>query len=461
MGVDHIIYDKMKKIISNILFLLPIAVMLAGCAREREHLSLGGETDLLALTLDNEYYGVIDRVAGKVTVAIPSDYDASGMVVTGLEISDGAVADMSAGDILNMDFPHTMTVTSGNVFSDYTVTAKRDKAEILSFVLDGKYTGSIDGNVINVFVPFDADVTAMGIAYTVPEGTVVDRKIGDILDFTGPVKIKVTYNTAVTVYTVNVIKNDMSIEPKAFVGIRPSVDLLGDEARAAAEWAFKNIPNITYVYLDDIKNGTVKLDSYKMIWCHFDWTDWPGMLWDTRDQINSYYSRGGNILASRDGARYINDVWRVALDQKGPNNEFTGEQTALLSPDGFTVYAGAENHEVYEGLSAEDGKILLRSAGCFTTGRTLQWGIDWEPYKGLDGWNSQTGAIPLASDRDGDANRVTIAEFVPREMAGKTSGTVITIGTPAFEWYDRNGADNEYFGNMEKLAKNTINYLCK
>ncbi len=91
----------------------------------------------------------------------------------------------------------------------------------------------------------------------------------------------------------------------------------------------------------------------------------------------------------------------------------------------------------------------------------LQWGIDWEPYKGLDGWKSQTGAIPLASDRDGDANRVTIAEFVPREMAGKTSGTVITIGTPAFEWYDRNGADNECFGNMEKLAKNTINYLCK
>ena len=168
----------MKKIISTILFLLPIAVMLAGCTREREHLSLGGETDLLALTLDNEYHGVIDRVAGKVTVAIPSDYDASGMVVTGLEISDGAVADMSAGDILNMDFPHTMTVTSGNVFSDYTVTAKRDKAEILSFVLDGQYTGSIDGNVINVFVPFDADVTAMGIAYTVPEGTVVDIPTG-------------------------------------------------------------------------------------------------------------------------------------------------------------------------------------------------------------------------------------------------------------------------------------------
>lgn len=461
MGINHIIFDKMKKIINILLLLAAAALLLAGCVKEREQFVPDGDTAILSLTLDEEYNGDIDRVTGKVTVAVPSGYDASEMTLTGMELSEGAEADVAVGTVMNMNFPQTLTVINGDVFSEYTIMVRHDKAEILTFTLDGRYSGSIEGNVINVFVPLETDVTAMSIAYTVPEGTSVDRKVGEILDFSSPVEITVTYNTAVTVYTVNVVKNDMSMEPKAFIGIKPSVEELGDEAKAAAEWAFKNIPNITYIYLDDIKTGTVKLDGYKMLWCHFDWTDWPSLLWETRDQFNAYYLKGGNILASRDGARYINDVWRVALDQRGPNNEFTGDQATLLEPDGFTVYAGAENHEIYKNLAVEDGKIFLRSAGAFTTNRTLQWGIDWDPYKGLDGWKTQTGATPLASDRGGDPNRVTIAEFAPREAAGSTSGTVITIGTPAFEWYDRNGASNGYSGNMEQLTKNAINYLCK
>ena len=57
---------------------------------------------------------------------------------------------------------------------------------------------------------------------------------------------------------------------------------------------------------------------------------------------------------------------------------------------------------------------------------------------------------------------MTIAEFLPYEaLKGFTSGRVITIGTPAYEWYDPNRAENPYRENMINLTKNAINYLCQ
>ena len=109
-----------------------------------------------------------------------------------------------------------------------------------------------------------------------------------------------------------------------------------------------------------------------------------------------------------------------------------------------------------------ENRVLLLSKGGSNTNRTLQWGADWDPYVSMEGWEERTGAKALASGHDYDANRVTIAEFEPYEaLKGFTSGRVITIGTPAYEWYDKNGVDNPYRANMIKLTKNAINYLCQ
>ena len=80
----------------------------------------------------------------------------------------------------------------------------------------------------------------------------------------------------------------------------------------------------------------------------------------------------------------------------------------------------------------------------------------------MEVWQEKTGAKAIGSTHDYDYNRVTIAEFEPRAILdGYQSGTVITIGTPGFEWYISNGKTNEYSDNMVKLTKNAINYLCK
>ena len=309
----------------------------------------------------------------------------------------------------------------------------------------------------------EEDVTAMQATFTVNGGTTVTPESGTLLDFSQPVTFTATQRTAVIEYTVTVVQDDMSQAPKAFIGNASAIEGLGDEAKAACRWMLENVPNTRYISIQDIIDGRVRLDDFTMIWCHFDWTDWPGQLWDSRDLFNSYWLHGGSILASRDGARYINDVWRIARDQQSPNNMFGGDSYETLTANlGFTI-TGHETHPIYEGISHDDdNRIILLSKGCSNTNRTLQWGVDWDPYGSMSGWEERTGAKALASGHDYDFNRVTIAEFEPYEaLKGFTSGRVITIGTPAYEWYDRNGVDNPYRQNIVRLTKNTINYLCQ
>lgn len=427
-------------------------------------LLLDGDTKIESITI-NGYDGVIDQTAKQIMVNVATDVDLANLTVDDIKLSDGAKCDYPAGTKFDGTIPRAIHVVNGNVYADYTVNVKHDNVEILTFIIDGKYSGTIDNTArtILVFVPINEDVTAMQATFTVNEGTVVTPESGSLLDFSNPVVFTATQRTATVDYTVTVIKDEMSQEPKAFIGNASSVEQLGDEAKAACEWMLNNVPNSRFVSIQDIIDGNVKLDDFTMVWCHFDWTDWPGQLWDSRDQFNSYWLRGGAILASRDGARYINDVWRIARDQQSPNNMFGGDSYETLTDNLGFVITGHENHPLYEGIETDgDNRILLLAKGCSNSNRTLQWGVDWDPYGSMAGWEERTGAKALASGHDYDINRVTIAEFEPYEaLKGFTSGRVITIGTPAYEWYDKNNADNQYRDNIVKLTKNAINYLCQ
>lgn len=457
----------MKTILKSIYVLLLLTVVSAMPSCDSDNtsdLQLGGDTKIEAITV-NGFAGVIDHTAKAVSVNVSTDVDLAHLRVDAITLSAGATCDYPVGTEFDGTIPRAIKVVNGDVFANYTISVKHDNVEFLTFTLNGKYSATIDNfaHTIKCFVPMDEDITAMQVSFTVNEGTTVTPESGSLVDFSQPVKFTATLRTAVVEYTVSVIQNDMSQEPKAFIGNASTVDGLGDEAKAACRWMLENVPNTRYVTIQDIIDGRVKLEDFKMIWCHFDWTDWPGTLWESRDLFNSYWLRGGAILASRDGARYINDVWRIARDQQSPNNMFGGDSFETLTADlGFTI-TGHESHPLYKGLTAdENGRIILLAKGCSNTNRTLQWGVDWDPYGSMAGWEERTGAKALASGDQFDINRVTIAEFEPYEaLKGYTSGRVITIGTPAFEWYDRNNVNNPYRQNMIDMTINAINYLCQ
>ena len=457
----------MKTFIKSIYVMLiaAISTALASCDDDKDPgLLLSGDTAITAITV-NGFQGVIDNTAKVVSVNVSTDIDLTTLHIDAITLSPGATCDYPVGTEFDGTVPRAIKVTNGSVQSSYTLTVKHDNVEFLTFVIDGKYNATIDNfaRTIQCFVPRNTDVTAMQVSFTVNEGTTVTPESGSLLDFTQPMIFTATQRTAVIEYTVTVVQDDMSQEPKAFIGNASTLEGLGEEAKAACRWMLENVPNTRYVSIQDLIDGRVKLSDFKMIWCHFDWTDWPGQLWDSRDIFNGYWLRGGAILASRDGARYINDVWRIARDQQSPNNMFGGDSYETLTSDlGFTI-TRHESHPIYEGLPTNaDNRIILLAEGCSNTNRTLQWGVDWDPYGSMAGWEERTGAKALASGHDYDFNRVTIAEFEPYEaLKGFTSGRVITVGTPAYEWYDKNNADNPYRANTIQLTKNMINYLCQ
>ncbi len=414
---------RMKKI--YMAFIALAAMLLCGC-QEEERLTLGLDsgTDIIRLVMDGQYKGDIDHSKREVTVIVPEGYNLSKMTLTTLDISENADATVSEGEEMNMNYPQAICVSNGDVYSDWLVKARMGEVIPDEEEPDDENPGEGEEN------PGEGEETPGEGEETPGEGEENPGEGG----------------------------NEGATYTKAFLGRGASLSDLGEESKAAGVWALANFEDMEYVDLQAILDGTVDINDYKMVWCHFDWTDWPSVMWDSRDIFNAYWRAGGNIFASRDGGRYINDVWRVTKNEAGPNDgtEGPGYSTIGEAGGGFACLTYGD-HPIYTGITmtGEKNMVYLKSEGCSCTDRTLQWAVDRDPYFGMEGWMEKTGGVPLASNMDGDVNRVAIAEYPSRDGSGK----VITIGTPFFEWHDYNNAENTYIENLYLLTRNAINYL--
>lgn len=466
----------MKNTYRYILFLLSAltaAAFSVSCSEKAARLQLEGDTWITALELDG-MQGSIDRLERTVTVSVPETYDASAMEVTSIVVSEGASASVSAGDVLNMDFPQTVTVTNGDAYMDFTVTAVHDYARILSFSLDGRYTGSIDeeNRTVTVKVPTGTDVSAMSVSVAVNDGAVVTPASGTVQDFTEPVTFVVKKNTAEAEYVVTVIKTDA---PSAvYVGLASSSEVLNPEEKAAVDWMLANVPNAMYLSFDDIIAGAVDLSECKVMWWHL---HIDGGI-DTKEKfenaapqaitamttIRDWWQAGGNLFLTRFATFYAAYVG-AAADGNIPNNCWGGsEETGEIIGGAWSFYVtgGHETHPLYEGIEkdtdAGTGESLIYTcdAGYRITNSTAQWhiGSDWGGYADLPTWREKTGAADLGHGSDG---AVVVWEYPAEEG----HGAVLCIGSGCFDWYahEVDTSDDRYHGNVAALAGNAFKYL--
>lgn len=466
----------MENIYRNIILSLSAlvaAVFSVACSEKAPELQLDGDTWLTELSLDG-YEGSIDRLARTVTVSVPETYDASAMKVTSIEVSEGASASVSAGDVLNMDFPQTVTVTNGDAYLDFAVTAVHDYVQILSFSLDGKYTGSVDNEnrTVTVKVPTGTDVTAMSVSVIVNEGATITPASGTVQDFSEPVKFVVRKNTAEAEYVVTVIVTD---SPSAvYVGLASSSEVLNPEEKTAVDWMLANVPNAMYVSFDDIIAGAVDLSECKVMWWHL---HIDGGI-DTKEKfeaaapqavsamttIRDWWKAGGNLFLTRYASFYAAYIG-AAADGNIPNNCWGGsEQTGEITTGAwsFFVTSGHENHPLYDGIekgtdtASGESLIYTCDTGYRITNSTAQWhiGADWGGYADLPSWREKNGAIDLGHGGDG---AVVVWEY-PAEDG---HGAVLCIGSGCFDWYAYgvDASDDRYHGNVSALAANAFNYL--
>ena len=246
---------------------------------------------------------------------------------------------------------------------------------------------------------------------------------------------------------------------KAFIGIADNMEELTEEAKAAATWMIHNIENSEYISINQITENNINLDRYKMIWAHFDWTEAntnnDAIVDNANEAIKSYFQTGGNILASRDAARFIGK-WGISQNGSYPKNNWGGNENVDFNK---SLYCNNIYHPIFNNITFNEHWLPLHAedAGYKNSNRVLQWNIndETEKYDDINAWQTATGGIQLGSDGGNSDTTIRVAEFPSRENSGKA----IVIGDPSFEWKNSNEESNSIHNNLTKLATNTISYL--
>ena len=465
----------MKKISSKfahylymVLAVFAVASATTACSDDNtSDLQLTGNCTVQSLALD-QYEGTVDLASRTVTVRVPETYNTDEMSVAKLELSEGATADLAVGDKLNMSVAHSMRVTNGDVFLDWTIKAMRDEAKILSFKLNGTYVGSIDeaAKTISVFVPGGVDITKLVPNITVSENATVTPQSDMPLDFTNPVQFTVENNTAKATYTVTVKSIDKPT--MLFVGTANDVTGLNAEEADACNWMLQNVSNSLYVSFADIQNGSVDLSECKVIWWHYHKDGGvdgkaafekaaPEAI-NAAAKLRDYYNAGGSFLLTRYATNL--PAFIGAVKNEGcPNNCWGGKEDSpeiTGSPWNFFLN-GNGSHAIYQNLVAGDDAngVYTCDTGYGITNSTAQWhiGADWGGYASNDVWESETGGKALGFGGDG---AIVVWEFPAN--AGK--GGIICIGSGCYDWYSTSKSSSDrYHKNVETMTMNAINYL--
>ena len=469
--------NNLKKIGSRVLpthyiYTLLVALMAvfatASCSDDNtSDLQLAGNCGVTAIALD-DYDGTIDAAARSIVVRVPENYDTRSMTVTDLALSDGAESSVSKGDILDMSVAHTIHVTNGDVYLDWSLKAVRDEAKILSFKLNDTYVGSIDetAKTILVLVPGDTDVKQLVPTVTVSDGATVTPEPGLAVDFTNPVQFTVENNTAKAVYTVTVRVID---KPSAiFVGTATDQSGLNPEEAAACKWMTENVPNSVYVSFDAIQKGTVDLSECKLIWWHYHKDGGvdgknafekaaPEAI-NAAAKLRDFYDAGGSFLLTRYATNLPAFIGAVKNDAC-PNNCWGGnEDSPEITGNPWNFFMnGNDSHAIYQNLIKGDDAngVYTCDTGYGITNSTAQWhiGSDWGGYADYATWRNETGAKDLGYGGDG---AVVVWEF-PKNG---TKGGIICIGSGCYDWSTTTDVSSDkYHKNVETMTQNAINYL--
>lgn len=153
----------MKSIIKQLYTILLVTVAcltVTGCSDDfKSGLRLDGDVWVNSIRLD-EYAGTVDYQNKAIVVGVPYDYDITRMVVTEMNLSEGAKASIAIGETIDFSLPVSLTVKNGDVQMSYTITVKRDEAKILTFKLNDTYVGKVDqlSKTISVVVPLTVDI---------------------------------------------------------------------------------------------------------------------------------------------------------------------------------------------------------------------------------------------------------------------------------------------------------------
>jgi hypothetical protein len=189
-------------------------------------MNLSGDCLVEELVLNGQYKATISTEKRLLKVKVPESFNQKGdMQITSLKLSAGATSNYKEGDHINLNADRPLHITNGDRFFDYQLSVRNDEAIMTSFLLEG-VKGAIDqaAKTVKVSVTANSGIDLANATFTVEcsEDAVCSPASGTKANFTSPVEITLTDNTASNTYTVTV---ELIAKPKAlFLGDKATIE---------------------------------------------------------------------------------------------------------------------------------------------------------------------------------------------------------------------------------------------
>ena len=457
-------YLKLK---NTYCLLIACVLMWTGCKKDNNSgFMVNADVQLSTFSI-NGVPAEINQQTGEVLVNLPFGTDVTALTPL-LQLPEGANVTPALGKAINFTGALACRITNGNLYKDYSVKV-HIIPPLISFSING-VKGTIDheNKQISLILPDGTSLTNLTPTLELQPGIQVAPASGLAQDFSKTIAYTLSKGTLTAVYQVNVISNSNS--EYAFIGLAATrADISNPDEKAAANWFFSNYPTADYVSFQAIEGGQ-RLSNYKVMWWHFDDDqNLPAATLSSKVTIaiKAYRASGGGLLLTTYATRYVEALGLVPAG-KGPNNVFGdfGPTAGFIETNNHwgISFRTRENHPIFQGLETyEPGKAWLLQKGTFRKNHTAWWFVnEWGGYGNGAGWREQTGGVNLASENwdDNLDGRVGIAEWPSTTGVGN----VVIIAFGAYDWHSEpiaGGGSNLYLSNIQKLTKNSIDYLKK
>jgi hypothetical protein len=248
-----------------------------------------------------------------------------------------------------------------------------------------------------------------------------------------------------------------------------------DDIVAGAKWLFKTYPKSRYISFDMIKNGTVDLSQFRVIWWNYDVQtghELPAVATDAAvvAKMTAFYKNGGNLLLNQYALQYFKTLGRMTepyFMEYGNGDGFSNGDTW-----GIGVKIGKKqdkrNHPLHKGISmteTPDGRVIFPILGPGHRENHNAVVIRIPEYLKLEPNDNDASYEKFSSDNnlewlgqwDGMGDYWMVGNFELKPTA-EFDGSAIFIGVGAIEW-NQNSGTNIYQSNVEKMYKNAIDYL--
>lgn len=309
---------------------------------------------------------------------------------------------------------------------------------------------------INISLAGGTDLSSVLFEASVPEGVTVMPESGSTLDLTTPAHVVVSNNVSERTYTIY-----PTILPSkvAFLGDGATIaEIADDDVKAAAQWTEATYGgDFVYVSYDELSDEA--LDGVNVIVYVHDQvgsTAQPTALLEKLNVLSKFYVQGGKIVAGLLGTGLVEELGRdisglrtiLGAGEGGSNPDtwgigFSGSPVSNIISAGLEFYAPNMAYVINAGYK-EDHNALW-NLGSITA----------SPYTTF---NSLYNAEPIAA-WDWAVGGQGFAGIIVWNPFDRFEGYIITIGIGGMEWSMNDGRDNPYLNNVQKVYKNSIDYL--